>query len=49
LLSRAADLEAAVDLLAETPDADLEAELGRDSATLEAEFSRERTALLFSG
>jgi peptide chain release factor 2 len=49
LLTRAADLEAAVELLAETPDADLEAELERDSAALETEFGRERTALLFSG
>jgi peptide chain release factor 2 len=49
LLTRAADLEAAVDLLAETPDADLEAELDRDGAALETEFGRERTALLFSG
>ena len=49
LLTRAADLEAAVDLLAEAPDADLEAELDRDGKALETEFGRERTALLFSG
>jgi peptide chain release factor 2 len=49
LLSRADDLEAAVELIDETPDADLETELQRDSAALEADFRRERTALLFSG
>jgi peptide chain release factor 2 len=49
LLTRADDLEAAVELLDETPDADLETELQRDSAALEADFRRERTALLFSG
>ena len=46
---RADDLLAAVDLLAEAPDAELEAELERDAAALEADFARERTALLFSG
>ena len=46
---RADDLLAAVELLAETPDAELEAELERDAAALEADSSRERTALLFSG
>ncbi len=49
LLTRADDLLAAVDLLAEGPDADLEAELERDAAALETEFRRERTALLFAG
>ena len=49
ILARAADLEAAVDLLAEAPDDELEAELERDAAALEAEFGRERTTLLFSG
>ena len=43
------DLLAAVELLYEAPDADLEAELERDFASLEKDFLRERTALLFSG
>jgi peptide chain release factor 2 len=47
--SRADDLLAAVELLNEGPDADLEAELERDAATLETDFRRERTALLFAG
>ena len=46
---RADDLLAALELLAETADAELEAELERDAAALEADYSRERTALLFSG
>ena len=37
------------ELLADTPDADLEAELTHDVATLERDFGRERTLLLFSG
>jgi peptide chain release factor 2 len=49
LQSRADDLLAAVELLNEAPDAELEAELDRDAASLETDFSRERTALLFSG
>ena len=49
LLGRADDLLAAVDLLSKAPDAELEAELGRDAASLEADFARERTSLLFSG
>ena len=49
LLARAADLEAAVELLGEAPDADLEAELERNAASLETDFARERTTLLFSG
>jgi len=49
ILARAADLEAAVELLQEAPDAELERELERDAASLEADFARERTALLFSG
>ena len=49
LLARADDLLAAVELLYETPDAELETELERDAATLETDFRRERTALLFSG
>ncbi len=49
LQSRADDLLAAVELLNEGPDADLEAELERDAAALETDFRRERTALLFAG
>jgi peptide chain release factor 2 len=49
LEARSGDLLAAVELLYETPDADLEAELERDAASLESDFRRERTALLFSG
>jgi peptide chain release factor 2 len=49
LLARAADLEAAVELIDETPDDDLEAEVDLDAAALEKDFRRERTALLFSG
>ena len=49
LLTRADDLLAAVELLYEAPDAELEAELERDAASLETDFARERTALLFSG
>jgi peptide chain release factor 2 len=40
---------AAVELLYETADTDLEAELERDAAALETDYARERTALLFSG
>lgn len=49
LLARTADLEVAVELLDETADPELQAELDRDAAALEADFARERTALLFSG
>ena len=49
LAARSDDLLAAVDLLSEAPDAELEAELERDAAGLETDFVRERTALLFSG
>jgi len=49
LNTRAGDLLAAVELLAESPDADLEAEVDRDAASLEIDYLRERTALLFSG
>jgi peptide chain release factor 2 len=49
LASRAEDLQAALDLLDEGPDAELEAELTRDAAALETDLVRERTALLFSG
>jgi len=38
-----------LELVAESSDAELEAELERDAAALEADFGRERTALLFSG
>jgi peptide chain release factor 2 len=47
--ARADDLLAAVELLNEAPDAELEAELDRDAATLDVDARRERTALLFSG
>ena len=46
---RAEDLQAALELLDEGPDAELEAELTRDAAALEKDLVRERTALLFSG
>ena len=46
---RADDLLAALELLAEAPDTELEAELDRDAASLETDYRRERTALLFSG
>ena len=49
LHARADDLLAAVELLSEAPDAELEAELERDAGSLETDYSRERTALLFSG
>jgi peptide chain release factor 2 len=49
MLARADDLGAAVELLQEAPDTELERELDRDAASLEADFARERTALLFSG
>jgi peptide chain release factor 2 len=49
LNERAGDLLAALELIAETPDAELEAELERDAAALETDYRRERTALLFSG
>ena len=47
--ARADDLLAAVELLAEAPDDELEAELERDAAALETDYLRERTALLFWG
>ncbi|MEA2609461.1 MAG: peptide chain release factor 2, partial [Chloroflexota bacterium] len=49
LQARADDLLAALELISESPDAELEAELDRDAATLETDYRRERTALLFSG
>ena len=38
-----------MELLDEMPDPELQAELERDALSLETDFSRERTALLFSG
>ncbi len=49
LETRAGDVAALIDLLAETDDAELAAELDRTSNDLAAAFERERTALLFSG
>jgi peptide chain release factor 2 len=49
LETRASDLSAILDLLAEADDAELAAELDRSADTLERDFRRERTALLFSG
>jgi peptide chain release factor 2 len=46
---RARDLVELVDLLAETPDPDTEADVERESEALRREFERERTLLLFSG
>ena len=46
---RAGDLLALTELLTEDEDAELAAELERDSASLAMDFARERTALLFSG
>jgi peptide chain release factor 2 len=44
-----ANLEAMAELVAESGDAELSAELEREAAALETDFVRERTALLFSG
>jgi peptide chain release factor 2 len=44
-----ADLETMVELVTESDDAELAAELEREAAALETDFVRERTALLFSG
>jgi peptide chain release factor 2 len=49
LEKRATDLEELLDLLADSPDADTEAEVSSEADTLAAEFARERTLLLFSG
>jgi peptide chain release factor 2 len=49
LLSRADDLETAVELLDEGPDAGLQTELEENAAALQSDFGRERTTLLFSG
>ena len=43
------DLLVTLDLAEESGDADLTAEVERDSAALETDFARERTQLLFSG
>ncbi len=48
-MTRADDLEAALELLHDAADTELEAELEHDAAALEKDFGRERTALLFSG
>ena len=49
LLARAEELETLVELVDESADPELEAELERGTASLAADFDRERTALLFSG
>jgi peptide chain release factor 2 len=49
LLSRAADLETTAELLQESDDPELSAELDREGAALERDFGRERTQLLFNG
>jgi peptide chain release factor 2 len=43
------DLEAMAELVAESDDAELSAELDREATALERDFATERTALLFSG
>jgi len=49
LEKRIDDLEELQELLADTPDADTEAEVAREADRLAREFDRERTLLLFSG
>jgi peptide chain release factor 2 len=49
LLARAADLEATGELVQESGDAELSAELDREGSALETDFGRERTQLLFNG
>ena len=49
LEARAADLLATLELVEESADPELTAELDREAASLEEDFARERTALLFSG
>ena len=49
LRGRADDLLTTLELVEESGDAELTAELDREVAALEADFGRERTALLFSG
>ncbi|HEY3164037.1 MAG TPA: peptide chain release factor 2, partial [Candidatus Limnocylindrales bacterium] len=46
---RAEDLLTTLELVEETGDSELTAELDREVGALEADFARERTALLFSG
>jgi peptide chain release factor 2 len=46
---RVTDLEELQGLLADTPDAETEADLAREADALGAEFERERTLLLFGG
>jgi peptide chain release factor 2 len=47
--SRSDDLLATLELVEESADPELTAELEREAASLEEDFARERTALLFSG
>ena len=49
LEARAADLLATLELVEESADPELTAELDREAASLNEDFERERTALLFSG
>ena len=49
LEKRAADLEELLDLLADSPDPETEADVEREADGLRIEFQRERTLLLFSG
>ena len=49
LQDRAAELFTTLELVEESGDAELTAELERESAALEADFGRERTQLLFNG
>ena len=49
LEARADDLLATLELVEESADPELTAELDREAAALDEEFGRERTALLFSG
>jgi peptide chain release factor 2 len=48
-MARADDLLTTLELVEESGDAELTAELDREAAKLEKDFNRERTALLFSG
>ena len=47
--SRVDDVEATLELVEESADPELTSELDREVAALEADFQRERTALLFAG
>jgi len=49
LLARVADLETTAELLQESDDPELSAELDAEGAALERDFARERTQLLFNG